>query len=267
MTSQARIRPSATAALGSASATALCAVLAVLAVGAALAQPAPAFDLPAPRQPLGAPIRLWATYYHIHSAPEFSGGVPYRDATGRAITPPVAPREWCQGSIEGTVQVVSRQGVKTTVNHAGAGQQVFVDCAGLMGINAQQQPWIHATSRAYFAPARGEYGDGVTGYKLVPGRSLATTDARLPPGTALYLPAARGAPLQLPGGRTVAHDGYFLVADTGHAVKPGQLDTFCGEFAGNCLPAIIGNDPASTFDAHRVTDPAVTGLLRALHAH
>jgi 3D (Asp-Asp-Asp) domain-containing protein len=61
-------------------------------------------------------------------------------------------------------------------------------------------------------------------YKLVPHRTVAVDPKKIPLGSVLFIPRARG--IRLPNGTD--HDGYFLAHDVGGAIKGKRLDFFVG---------------------------------------
>lgn len=221
------------------------------------------FNLPAPAGDPGPKLQLWSTHYFVHVAAPSPSGIPFRDKSGQALSDPVSPRDWCLAAIEGTVRTSLGDDART-LNYGGVGAKSSVDCAAILKINPVTKPWITSTGKSYFTRAIGPFGDGVAGYKLVPYRTLAVDKSVIPYGTVLYIPAAKGTEIAAPAG-TVTHDGYFLAADTGGAIKGHHIDTFCGVTPTNCLPSFISSDATKTFDAFVVKDAAVIQALRALH--
>jgi 3D (Asp-Asp-Asp) domain-containing protein len=115
-----------------------------------------------------------------------------------------------------------------------------------------------------FAPSDTPFGEGVDDYRLVPYRSVAVDESRIPVGTALYIPAARGLWLTLPDGARVRHDGYFFAADDGYGIRGSHIDVFIGVSDQNPFPWVVSR-PAGTFPAYVVTDPAIVRALRRRH--
>ncbi|HUR33521.1 MAG TPA: 3D domain-containing protein [Vicinamibacterales bacterium] len=222
------------------------------------------FSLPEPALSLRSKVALWATHYFVHSVAEVTVGIPLRDKSGNAITGNIPQRDWCLGAIEGTV-LVKLPGGSKTFNYAGAGGEAQVDCAGVLGIDPAQKPWITAVGKTSFAKAVGPYGDGVQGNVLVPYRTVAVDRAKIPFGTVLYIPRARGAEIPVAEGLKIQHDGYFFAGDTGGAIKGRHIDVFCGASSTNCFPGFIKSDESQTFDAFLIEDAAVKAKLRAIH--
>lgn len=222
------------------------------------------FSLPAPPDALAPAIDLWATHYYVHAAAETGTGVALRDKSGKALTGNLSPKDWCLGAIEGTIQVASA-GTLKTINYAGAGSKVQVDCAATLKIDPKKKPWISVVGKSFFSAAKGPFGDGVAGFILVPYRTIAVDPARFPFGTALYIPKARGVEITVAPGVTVQHDGYFFAADTGGAIKGQHIDVFCGASAANCFPSFISSDENMGFKASIVTDPSLLSRLKNMH--
>jgi 3D (Asp-Asp-Asp) domain-containing protein len=76
-----------------------------------------------------------------------------------------------------------------------------------------------------YAVVDAPYGIGAMGVPLIPFRSVAVDRRRIPLGSLLYIPAARG--ILLPGGEV--HDGVFFATDVGSAITGYHLDFFLGE--------------------------------------
>jgi 3D (Asp-Asp-Asp) domain-containing protein len=100
--------------------------------------------------------------------------------------------------------------------------------------------------------------------QLVPYRSLAVDRSRIPIGTVLYIPAARGVEVTLPSGQRVAHDGYFLAADVGSGIRGNHVDVFVGT-AQRSPFTFVRSRPGSEFVAYVVTDRAIAQTLANLH--
>ncbi|WP_313237965.1 3D domain-containing protein [Delftia acidovorans] len=222
------------------------------------------FSFPTPAANGAKGHQLWATHYFVHVAPSVSSGIAFTDSAGNAVSEKVSPRDWCLAAIEGTVQVTVN-GQPRTLNYGGTGKKLVVDCAATLKINPSKKPWITSIGKSYFTEAKGQYGDGVKGYQLVPLRTIAVDRRTIPYGTVIFIPQARGAEIALPSGEFAKHDGYFFAADTGGAIKGHHIDFFCGVTESNCLPTLIGNDEKKTFDAVEVTDSAIIEKLRAIH--
>jgi len=223
------------------------------------------FAFPPPKTDgLPTPASLWATYYYVHTAVESESGLPYRDMKGVALTGNISSRDWCLGAIEGTIQVVS-PGERKTLNFAGTISATQIDCSAILKIDPRKRPWITSIGKSAFAPARGIYGDGVKGYQLVPWRTVAVDPTKIPIGSVVYIPTARGSLITVAPGTTIEHDGYFFAADSGGAIKGSHIDVFCGAGASNCLPAIASGSDAHPFTAYLIQDSAIATALRALH--
>lgn len=70
-----------------------------------------------------------------------------------------------------------------------------------------------------------KFGRGVENICLDPFYTLAADNKIYPPGTVIFIPKVRG--LRLPNGTT--HQGYFIVRDTGQAMRGyGRFDFFTG---------------------------------------
>jgi 3D (Asp-Asp-Asp) domain-containing protein len=222
------------------------------------------FSLPESKMKSGSSLELWATQYNVKRVEETASGVALRDRSGHALTGNLSARDWCLGAIEGTVQILARDTVHT-FNYADVGKDVQVDCAATLKIDPHTRPWISGVGKSVFAPARGPYGDGASGYVLVPYRTIAADPHVIPIGSAVYVPRARGMKIGSKSSAGLTHDGYFFAGDSGGAIKGRHIDVFCGADEGNCLIDLIASNEKQTFDAYIVTDPALIAKLKRLH--
>jgi 3D (Asp-Asp-Asp) domain-containing protein len=218
----------------------------------------------APPAKYGEPIRLWATHYFVHSTSAQNLGYPLRDKNGNAISENLSPREWCLGAIEGTIRVESPKRAETFNFHDSKGPPQ-VDCAQVLRIDPKRKKWINAVGRSTFRIARGPFGDGVKNYVLVPYRTIAVDPKKVPYGTVLFIPKARGVRLLTASGKAVTHDGYFFAGDTGGAIKGDHIDVFCGNSSSNCFSDFIGSSVGSTFEAYIISDTDIISDLAHIH--
>lgn len=227
----------------------------------------PTFDLPEPAvlDPQ-AKRKLWATQYFVLSANAVADGEPLLDEDGEPLGPELSPRDWCHAAIEGTVSVHTVDGQNKLYNFAGTGSHQQVDCRAVLHSH-DLKPSINFTR---FTQARGPFGDGVRNLFLVPFRSIAIDNHEvngLKFETAVFIPAARGVEVTLPSGTKAIHDGYFFAADTGGMIKQNHIDVFTGIVSSDHNPFknFVKSDPAKTFDAFLINDPAIIAALKKMH--
>jgi 3D (Asp-Asp-Asp) domain-containing protein len=174
--------------------------------------------------------------------------VPLLDPDDRPLGIMLSHDDFCAASLQGTVQVM---GVRYMV--AGKGG-TLADCS-------DDCPSCEAFALGDSRFLRVDHPDGLSSrtFGLVAYRTVAVRDGVLPPGTVLYIPAARG--LRLPNGHR--HDGYFFVADTG-GLNSNQLDVYTGSHRLNWW--IIGSGRAGkTVPAYVVKDRTIIAKLKAEH--
>jgi 3D (Asp-Asp-Asp) domain-containing protein len=214
------------------------------------------FTLPNPTSnELRSRQSLWATNYYLPQVTSVEGGYALRDMRGRPLGPTLARRDWCDSAMEGSVLVLDGNGEGITYNYAGTSSSYRVDCS---------MYWSYNSSTTKFKKARGKYGDGVKGYKLVPFRTIAVDRRRFAYGTIIYIPAAVGNELVLPDGSKAVHDGYFFAGDTGSAIKTNHIDVYIG-VAEKKPFAWVRSSSKRTFKAHVVNNPSIKKYLTDLH--
>lgn len=211
------------------------------------------FDLP---EHVGSEERsLWATYYYLPEVQSLTSGYPLRDMQNQQLGLILSHKNWCFAAMEGSVRVVGSDGVGVTYNYAGTANGNEVNCKRYFSWNV---------SRTKFKLARGEYGDGVRRYKLVPYRTIAVDRTRIAYGSIVYIPAARGNKITLPDGSVTVHDGYFFAGDTGGAIKGTHIDVYIGVAKKNPFSWVKSRE-SGTFDAYVVDDPIIKEKLTNIH--
>jgi 3D (Asp-Asp-Asp) domain-containing protein len=218
------------------------------------------FGLPAPAS-LGEPLRLWATWYHVHVVDATPHGFPLLGVGGQPISSPIPGRDWCLGALQGVLMIKAPDGTKRTYTYETTAPEADVDCA-----DYSKHPWARRAGRSRFGVAKGPFGDGAGDFQVVPFRTVAVDTRLIPLGTVLYIPAARGVAITLPSGRKAVHDGYFFASDRGGGVRHNHIDVFVGNWPENPFPSFISSAPHQTFEAYLVTDERVKPHLHRLHA-
>lgn len=207
-------------------------------------------------------LTLWSTFYYVHEAQYAENGLPLKDATGEATGVRLANCDWCDAAIEGAVRTFDKTGKAVTLNYATTSTTQQCDCNATCGKYANYKN--KKIGYTLWAPARGEYGDGVSGYKLVPFRTVAVDRTFIPIGTLIFVPQAVGVLVTLPGGDTAKHDGYFFAADVGGDIKTNHIDVFFGLKTKNPFK-FVTSTPEGTFDAYVIKGSSVESDLTKLH--
>ena len=199
------------------------------------------------------PIELWATYYYLPQFIDGSGDVPLRDLEGNLLGPMISLKEWCSSALEGSVRIKFKNGDVVTYNYSGTSDIHQNDCSSFFKFNL---------GRTKFKVASSVFGEGVSDYRLIPYRTIATDPKVIPTGSLLYIPEARGAVINLENGDTLVHDGYFFAADVGGAIKENHIDVFIGIHEKATFFPWIGNRSSATFKAYLVSD---SNLINEIH--
>lgn len=198
---------------------------------------------------------LWATYYYLPEVQSLSSGYPLRDMKGQKLGPVLSHKNWCFAAMEGSVRVIGENGKADTYNYAGTASGNEVNCKAYFSWNV---------SKTKFKHARGEYGDGVRSYMLVPYRTIAVDRNVIPYGSIVYIPSARGNVITLPDGSKTTHDGYFFAGDTGGAIKGTHIDVYIGVAKKNPFSWVKSRE-SGTFKAYIVNDPVIKEKLTNIH--
>ncbi len=204
---------------------------------------------------------LWATNYYVHAAAEKSDGAYLKTMADKNLIR-VSRKDWCLGAIEGTI-VVSSGTTTHTYNYAGTKSRQL-DCKPFLSPQSRNKPWAGGLGKTRWAEVDAPFGLGTGGYKLVPFKTIAVDKNKFPIGTVLFINAAKGAKYNLPNGQDAVHDGYFLAADVGSAIKDNHIDVFTG-VGPNTVFNFIESTSSGTFSAEVVNDAAIIKRLKDLH--
>ncbi len=205
-------------------------------------------------------LRLYATQYYIYKARD-GGTIPLLDGKEKQLGYFLDTCDWCLAAIEGTIYLQDKNGKDVVLNYAGRSKELQVNCTLCRKLSGYKNQSIGKT---LWSVSSG-FGDGVSGYKLVPYRTIAVDPAQIPYGTVIYIPAARGKSIVLPDGSTVVHDGYFFAGDTGGDIKGNHIDVFTGVLNTNPFPEVVKSNSKETFVGYVVSDSLVVAGLKREH--
>ncbi|MBI2372729.1 MAG: hypothetical protein HYV07_01890 [Deltaproteobacteria bacterium] len=216
----------------------------------------PRFGLAEPRWDLVTRrARFTGTYYTIRTASVDPSGAPLMDKSGAPLGPSISNRDFCHAALEGTVRVKSgRRPTFQLFGFAGTATTSQVDCAPFY-------PHHPTLGRARFRRVARASGSMAP---VLAFRSIAVDPSQIPLGSAVYVPAARGARLGVFEGREVVHDGWFLATDVGGDVRGRTIDFFIGTARKNPFSFARGRRGQS-FDVYVVSDPGTKAELVDQH--
>lgn len=199
---------------------------------------------------------FYATHYHTPIVNSLNSGHELLDATGKVLGPKLSTKDWCDAAMEGSVIVKLSDGTMETFNFHSTGSFEQVNCKSYFD---------HRPSHfVRFFKVNSRFGLGVSGYHLVPFRSVATDPKFVPTGSVLFIPEAKGVRVTLSDGTNWTHDGYFLAADVGGAIRGNHFDVFIGTSPKNPF-SFVTSSSHSKKKAYLVTDATIRAKLRAMH--
>ena len=214
------------------------------------------FELPEQKiEELGEPTILWATNYYIPYYQDKTGDFSLRDINGNELGPKLSLRSWCMSALEGSVRIALEDGTTKVFNYHASTEPFPVDCSTELPFDL---------SKTKFRESKSLFGEGVDGNILAPYRTIATDTSKIPVGTVLYIPEARGLKIKL-GDTIVIHDGYFFAGDRGGAIKDNHIDVFTGVSKGTSFFPWIGHNAEKLFNAYLIKDPSIIDTLKKLH--
>ncbi|HIK19395.1 MAG TPA: hypothetical protein IGS53_29520 [Leptolyngbyaceae cyanobacterium M33_DOE_097] len=218
-----------------------------------------AFAQPTPE--VKTPMQLWATYYYVHKATPVKKGYRLLDIKGRPLGPKLTRRDWCYAAVQGVVQI-SKQDQLVTYGFAGRGSRQQADCSPYF--KGLSKSLIKKVGRARFRVASVPYGYASGKFRATPFRTIAVDRSRIPFGSVVFIPEAKGVTVTLPSGEQVVHDGYFYAADVGSAIKGNHIDVFIGPTKTNPFD-FVKSTSQRTFQAFIVEDPEIKERFRVMH--
>ena len=201
-------------------------------------------------------MAFWATWYNLPVVEQVADGFPLLSMLGRSLGVRLSKRDWCSAAMEGSVAVRGADGTTTTYNYEGSADVRQVDCT---------EYFKHEVGKTRFRKARGEFGDGVGDYILVPFRSIAVDPDVIPKGSVVFVPQARGLQITLPDGTQTRHDGYFFAADVGGLIKDNHIDVYLGPSQENPFAWVTSN-PQTGFEGWIVEQSQISAELKRLHS-
>ncbi len=213
----------------------------------------------------GKELNLWATYYHmptVYAAKDTASGKPLLGRNGKAISPPLDLKDWCDAAMQGSIWVDDGGDEPTAymyVDSAGPEQNVCDRYFGELSNGIKT-----ATKRARFVAFKHPQACDVRPIPLMAFRTIAVDPAKIKMGTILYIPALRGLGFWKHG-ELFAHDGYVVASDRGGAIEGNHIDMFVDNAAGNPFPDVVKSNGRTTFKAYIVDkkDPAYLALTAA----
>jgi len=204
---------------------------------------------------------LWATQYYIyHTKIVYNGnGVILKGAGISDLKLKIDTLSFCKAAIEGTMTIFDSNDLGITLNYGGLSEKPCVDCKKYIANHALT---LDKLNRTLWVRAKGKYGDGVKGYKLVPYKSIAVDPSVIKIGSIVFIPAMVNVAIP---GDTIKHDGYFYAVDIGSAIKDNHIDIFTGNNTTSVLNTIITSDKNRPFVAYIVQDVELKNELEKLH--
>ncbi len=205
-------------------------------------------------------LTLYATQYYIYKAND-GGTIPLLDINEKPLGYSLDTCDWCSAAIEGTLYLKDKKGNTVVLNFAGRSKEPQVNCTRCERLKNYTN---QAIGKALWAVSA-NYGDGVSGYKLIPYRTIAVDPAKIALGSVLYIPSAKGKMITLPDGSTAQHDGYFFAGDKGSDINQNHIDIFTGLSKTNPFPEIVTSNSNKIFTAYIVKDTAIISNLTSFH--
>jgi 3D (Asp-Asp-Asp) domain-containing protein len=206
--------------------------------------------------------KLWATYYHMPTVrPSWTSvaAKPLIDRNGKAVSPPLAIKDWCDAAMQGSVWVDNGKDAPTAYMYVDSGGPEQVQCDRYFGDLSGNIK--SATRRARFQPFYHPQACDVRNIPLMAFRTIAVDRDRVKMGTVYYVPKLRGKTFWS-NGEFFTHDGYLIASDTGGAIEGNHIDMFVADAGVDPFPDLVYSNSSKTFEAYVVdkSNPAAVAL-------
>jgi 3D (Asp-Asp-Asp) domain-containing protein len=205
-------------------------------------------------------IQLWATYYHLPTLNYSETGIPLLDINEMELPLKLEATDWCTAAIQGSAYI--RKGDQLYLARYGGRSEIQqFDCRECTKYR-YYQGYEQTGKVRWIIGDEGVYGG--SGLKLVGMKSIAVDPTVIPYKSVVFIPEAVGILYMNEEGEMVAHDGYFLAADTGSMIKGNHIDVFIGTALKNPF-AFVRSDVNQSFTAFVVHDGRKRLELMYLH--
>ena len=209
----------------------------------------------------GKKLKLWATFYYIPVVNHDSLGIDILDKQEEKTGYKLSQCDWCSAAIEGTVLII-KDSTQQLFNYASRSKTMLTDCRECKRF--KNFSGYKATRQVLWVKTEG-FGLGVKNFKLCPFKTIAVDKTVIPIGSIVYIPKAKGVKYIDHNNQEQIHDGYFLAADVGGAIKGNHIDVFIGTAKVNPFDFIKSNNKGF-FDAFVIEDDEKKNELIKIHS-
>lgn len=205
-------------------------------------------------------LSLWATYYYTPSYSHDSTGIHLLNKNEDTLGLQLDSCDWCQAAIEGAV-IITKDNKTYLFNYAGRSDSLQFNCQLCKKYKSYKN--YLKTGKVLWSKSKG-VGKGVKNYDLVPYKTIAVDPNKIPYGSVVYIPLAKGVKYINLKGDSVTHNGYFFAGDTGSGIKKNHIDVFVGPHTNHPF-SFIKSKASGTFDAYIVTNSSMSKKLLKAH--
>lgn len=204
-------------------------------------------------------LDLWATYYYVPTIQHDENGIDLLNIDEEKTGLKINPCDWCNASIQGTL--IIKKGKTFVLNYAGRSKTLQYDCRECT--RYKNYDGYLKTGKVLWTYSSG-FGKGVKDYNLVPFKSIAVDSSKIPYGSVVYIPDAKGISYTDTDGTLKKHDGYFFASDTGSKITGNHIDIFIGTETDNPFTFAKSNKD-NTFTAYIIENKSIKTILENLH--
>jgi len=205
-------------------------------------------------------LEIWATEYYVHQM-ESNGSIPFLSANNDTLGYYGDTCDFCTACLEGTA-FISDGDSRVVLNYDTVSTKPLINCRKCPRFKNSSLS-VESWGRVRWKMSVG-YGEGVHDYKLVPYRTIAVDQSKIPYGSIVYIPDADGVSIHINDSLTITHDGYFFAGDTGGAIKKNHIDVFTGTDDSHPFEFVKSN-AKKTFDLYLILDDEIENNLLEQH--
>ncbi len=201
-------------------------------------------------------ISLWGNYSYYPGVESNSTGISIRTITEEETGVKFELQKYCE-IVKSKLFFVNNVNNGETYVYDGESELNYVDCSSYFPNNPE-------IGKYKFKKLNGVYGTGENNYFLIPFRTIGVDTNKIPIGSVVYIPQAKGISFVTDKGETKVHDGYFFAGYKKDTLIDNHIEFFIGENT-NDVFSFVKNHEWGVFDGYLVDDSNIKNQLIKAH--
>lgn len=201
-------------------------------------------------------ISLWGSYSYYPGVESKATGISIRTITEEETGIKFELQKYCE-IVKSKLFFVNNVNNGETYVFDGESELNYVDCSSYFPNNPE-------IGKYKFKKLSGVYGIGENNYYLIPFRTIGVDINKIPLGSVIYIPQAKGITFITDTGETKVHDGYFFAGYKKDTLIDNHIEFFIGENT-NDVFSFVKNHEWGLFDVYSVDDLNIKNQLIKAH--